>query len=63
MIYLALLASDLKNDEYYKKNFPNLYPKETWGQYFKKSIVNSLWGTTSIEDREIQNDLILIYII
>jgi len=55
-----LLASDLKNDEYYKKNFPNLYPKETWGQYFKKSIVNSLWGTTSIEDREIQNDDLLI---
>lgn len=55
-----ILASDLKSDEYYKKNFPNLFPKETWGQYFKKSVVNSIWKSSSIEDKEIKNDDLLI---
>lgn len=52
-----MLASELNTDEYYKRNFPGLYPKETWGQYFKKSIINSIWSTNeSIENKEIGGD-------
>lgn len=51
-----MLASELKSDEYYKKLFPALYPKETWGQYFKKTITNSIWGGNDSENKEIQSD-------
>lgn len=55
-----LLASELKSEEYYKSNFPSLYPKDTWGQYFKKAITNTIWGSSSDFSREISNDEIII---
>jgi len=56
-----LLASELKSDEYYKKLFPALYPKETWGQFFKKKIANSIWsGSYSSESKEISSDDLVI---
>jgi hypothetical protein len=55
------LASQLKEDEYYKKCFPELYPKQTWGQYFKKTIVSSIWsGGESAESKEILSDDLVI---
>jgi len=56
-----ILASELKEDEYYKKNFPGLYPKETWGHFFKKTISNSIWGgSNSVKNKEIQSDDLVI---
>jgi len=55
-----ILASDLKSDEYYRKNFPKLYPKETWGQYFKKTIVNSIWSGSNNDNKVISNDDLII---
>lgn len=56
-----ILASQLKEDEYYKKRFPALYPKETWGQFLKKTIVSSIWsGSESAHSKEILSDDLVI---
>ena len=54
-----LLASDLDTDEFYKKNYPEIYPKDSWGQFFKKNIVNTFWGGLS-DKKEIKNNDFLI---
>lgn len=55
-----ILASELKGDEYYKRNFPALFPKESWGQFFKKRITNSIWGGNDSESKEIHSDDLII---
>lgn len=37
-----VLASSLKNEEYFKKNYSSLYKKEGWGSWVKKGLVTTV---------------------
>ena len=41
----------------YKENFPDLFPKQTWGQYFKSAITSRIWTP---KDSEISDDTLII---
>ncbi len=51
------LIEDLESDEYYKQNFPELFPKQTWGQYFKSAISSKIWTP---KKSEINDDTFII---
>jgi hypothetical protein len=37
-----LLLSDLNSEDYYRKNYPQIYGKETWSSWVKKGLINGL---------------------
>lgn len=53
-----LLIKHLESEEYYKENFPELFPKQTWGQYFKTAVTSRIWSSS--KDLEISDDTLII---